>query len=254
MHSSLSKESQTFLENLRIYLFSSGKHEDEINNIVNELEDHLIEAEKSGTPIERIVGDSPKAYMESLSKEMNVDVRGWMKYVAIILIGVLSMEVIPDVLRGNLSYSLYFILSNTMIMLLFLIAMAYCFRYLATHTVSFFKQLVLLLTLSIIHLLLFIAVLFTDDLITSPIFVFNTFASVIIGVFALLFLFLLSIWAKTWIALIIVSFLTLPDYLIRFTTLAYETQLIMSTMITFGGIALYLIFVNLSEKRKEKDA
>ncbi|MEK4564430.1 hypothetical protein MKX54_07145 [Alkalihalobacillus sp. FSL R5-0424] len=254
MHSSLSKESQTFLENLRVYLFSSGKHEEEINDIVNELEDHLIEAEKSGTPIERIVGDSPKEYIESLSKEMNVDVRGWIKYGVLILIGAFSMNLIPDVLRGNLSYSLYHILSNVIIMLLFLIGTALCFRYLATHTVSTIKSIVLFGILSAVPLLLFITVLLTDGMISSPTFTINTFGTALIGVLAALALIFISIWAKSWVCLIIVALLTLPEYLLRFTQLAYETQLIVSTIITFSGIALYLLFVNLSEKRKEKDA
>lgn len=42
----LSKKSQNFIENLRVYLFSSGKQSDEIEQIVNELEIHLAEAEK----------------------------------------------------------------------------------------------------------------------------------------------------------------------------------------------------------------
>jgi uncharacterized membrane-anchored protein len=254
VHPSLSKESQTFLENLRLYLFSSGKHEEEINEIVAELEDHLIEAEHAGTPIERIVGHSPKEYMESLSKEMNVDVWGWMKYGVMILIGAFCMNLIPDVLRGNLSYSLYYILSNISIMLLFLVATALCFRYLATHTVSTLKQMILLGTLSMIPLLLFVTVLFTDRLIESPVFVMNTFGTVIVGFIAALALILLSIWAKTPVVLIIVAFLTLPDYLLRFTQLANDTQLIVSSIVTFGGIALYLLFVNQSEKKKEKDA
>ncbi|MFK3938489.1 HAAS domain-containing protein [Alkalihalobacillus sp. NPDC078783] len=250
----LSKESQSFLENLRLYLFSSGKNEEEINDIVNELEDHLIEAEKSGTPIERIVGQSPKEYMESLSNEMNDDVRGWMKYGVLILIGAFSMSIIPDVLRGNLSYSLYYILSNITIMLLFLVGTALCFRYLATHTVSTIRSIVLLGILSAVPLSLFITVLLTDQMISSPTFTINPFGTALIGVLAALALILISIWAKSWVCLIIVAFLTLPEYLLRFTQLAYETQLIVSMIITYGGIAFYLLLFNRSEKKKEKDA
>jgi len=56
----LSKKSQDFLENLRVYLFSSGKQWDEIEDIVNELEIYLFEAEKNGNSIEKIIGNSPK--------------------------------------------------------------------------------------------------------------------------------------------------------------------------------------------------
>jgi hypothetical protein len=37
----LSRESRDFLENLRLYLFSSGKNEKEMEEIIEELEDHL---------------------------------------------------------------------------------------------------------------------------------------------------------------------------------------------------------------------
>lgn len=42
----LSKKSQNFIEDLRIYLFSSGKQWDEIEDVINELEIHLSEAKK----------------------------------------------------------------------------------------------------------------------------------------------------------------------------------------------------------------
>ena len=40
----LSKESRKFLGDLRVYLISSGKNEKETNEIIGELEDHLMEA------------------------------------------------------------------------------------------------------------------------------------------------------------------------------------------------------------------
>lgn len=42
----LSSKSKSFLEDLRVYLFSSGKNSDGIESIVEELEVHLMEAEK----------------------------------------------------------------------------------------------------------------------------------------------------------------------------------------------------------------
>ncbi|GGN57295.1 HAAS domain-containing protein [Oceanobacillus indicireducens] len=51
----LSKESQIFIENLRVYLSSSRKNIDEIEEITNDLKIHLLEAERNGKPIEKVV-------------------------------------------------------------------------------------------------------------------------------------------------------------------------------------------------------
>ena len=73
----LSKEAETFVENLYLYLLTTGKKEKEIKEIVEELTDHLQEAEANGKNISEITGDSPKAYMESLAKEMQTDLIEW---------------------------------------------------------------------------------------------------------------------------------------------------------------------------------
>lgn len=66
----LSQESNRFIEDLRVYLYSSGKKESEIHEIIEELEVHLFEAEANGKSIKQVVGNSPKLYMQSISKEM----------------------------------------------------------------------------------------------------------------------------------------------------------------------------------------
>ena len=82
-----SKKSQEFTENLRLYLFSSGKNPDEIEDIVNQLEDHLFEAEKKGKPIEKIIGKSPKEYMKMVSNEMAIDYQTWFTYICFFVFG-----------------------------------------------------------------------------------------------------------------------------------------------------------------------
>ncbi len=69
----LSTESTRFLEDLKVYLLASGKNEQATNEIVLELEDHLIEAEADGKSVRSITGDSPAAYIQSISHEMAFD-------------------------------------------------------------------------------------------------------------------------------------------------------------------------------------
>lgn len=82
----ISMESRDFLENLRVYLISSGKKEIEINEIIEELEDHLYEAEKNGKKIDDIIGKSPKEYMEQVANEISFDLKGVVKFIPIVII------------------------------------------------------------------------------------------------------------------------------------------------------------------------
>src|SRR5690625_4310577 len=98
----LSKKSQELLGNLRVYLLSTGKNSDEIDEIKTELETHLIEAEQKGKPIEKIIGKSSKDYMEAVSNEMDIDYRTWMKYIVLIIFGSFTFTIYPDLMQGNL--------------------------------------------------------------------------------------------------------------------------------------------------------
>ncbi|MDY0395822.1 hypothetical protein RWE15_17270 [Virgibacillus halophilus] len=128
----LSHESKTFLENLRVYLFSNGKNPKEIEEITEELEIHLLEAEKDGKSIEKIIGKSPKEYMEMLSNEMVIDYRTWMKYICLIIFGSFSFTIFPDLLNGNLSYSILEIFGHILIGIIFIAAVLTGFKLTAT--------------------------------------------------------------------------------------------------------------------------
>ncbi|WP_318503245.1 DUF1129 family protein [Bacillus sp. T3] len=69
----LSKEAEQFLVELRLYLISKGKNDNEINEITEELEDHLFQAEQDGKDIKEIIGESPKQYMKSIGHSMKTD-------------------------------------------------------------------------------------------------------------------------------------------------------------------------------------
>lgn len=71
----LSKKSEQFLVELRMYLISKGKNDAEMMSVIEELEDHLLQAEADGKSIETIVGYSPKAYMKSIGESMPLDFR-----------------------------------------------------------------------------------------------------------------------------------------------------------------------------------
>ena len=132
----LSNKSKSFLENLRLYLFSSGKNSEEIEGIVEELEVHLIEAEKNGKSIDKIIGKSPKEYMEMVSKEMVIDYRTWIKYIGLIIFGSFSLTIFPDLLEGNLSYSVLEIVGYILIGAIFITTIFTGLKYISTTNLS----------------------------------------------------------------------------------------------------------------------
>ena len=97
----LSVKSEKFIDDLRVYLFSSGKNDQEIKEITEELEAHLHEAEQNGKSIDQIVGASPKEYMMSISSEMKTDYRSWAKYFPLIVVGAMSFSIFGDLLQGD---------------------------------------------------------------------------------------------------------------------------------------------------------
>lgn len=236
----LSNESKAFLENLRLYLFSSGKNSDEIEEVVEELKVHLLEAEKNGKPINKIIGKSPKEYMEMVSKEMSIDFRSWIQYICLIIFGSFSFTIFPDLLEGNLSYSVLEIVGYIVIGTIFIISIFGGFKYISTTNQPSKIQGIILFIIMLLPLFLFIGLIYLNHTIHTPIIHFGNTASVIIGVITALFIIGMSIWSKTWIFIISLGLLIVPEYVLSFTPLKYETQLIISTLITFAGFSIYL--------------
>lgn len=246
----LSKKSNDFLENLRVYLFSSGKNAKEINEIIEELEVHLIEAEKRGKSIEHIIGHSPKEYMDQISNEMAIDIKQWIKFIPIIIFGAFSITIVSDLLEGTLSYSLLEIFGFLSIAVLFLAGTSIAFRYISSKSLSPSKQFFILFMLSAFPMGLFMGLIFLNQAYATPVIEFGMFGTIMIGVLTFFFIIGISLWSKTWILPIVIAWLELPELLLRTTNMAEPTRLLVSTFLTFGGIAIYLAIAN----RKERTA
>lgn len=244
----ISKKSQEFLENLRLYLFSSGKKPDEIEDIVSELEVHLFEAEKKGKPIEKIIGKSPKEYMKMVSDEMVIDYRTWFKYICFIVFGSFSFSIFIDLWEGNLSYSILEIIGDIVIGAIFIASVLIGLKFISTTNRSLKIQGLILGSMAILPIALFVGLIYLNRAIDTPLIYFGNKGSLAIGVVAALIIIGVSIWAKSWTLIIIMAFLILPDYLLSLTSLQEETQMIISVIITYGGIGVYLWILSKLEK------
>ncbi|MBL3644788.1 hypothetical protein JMN23_20735 [Bacillus sp. RHFB] len=235
----LSKESQLFLENLRLYLFSSGKKTDEIEGIIEELEVHLIEAERNDKSVEHIIGRSPKEYMKLLSDEMPVDFRGWLKYILMILFGALSYLIIDKVLNGGIEFSFLEIIGYLLAGVLSILVYMISFRYMASHKLSMVKQGVLLFALGMISIALFAGVIIFSGMHGTTFIQLENTGNVVAVILAISILILISIWSKTWVSIIIPILLFAPRLLLDQTAFQDNINLILSSIITMLGILLY---------------
>ncbi|WP_404447123.1 hypothetical protein LG307_01260 [Sutcliffiella horikoshii] len=238
----LSKKSQTFIENLRIYLFSCGKKTNEIDEITNELEVHLYEAEKENKSVDHIIGSSPKEYMEQISGEMAFDVRGWAKYVPIIILGAFSGIVLKDIVFGGFQYSLVELIGYPLVCIILILAYMGTLRHIASHTFSKSKEFFFFGLASFLSMALFLGVMFLPNYIESPIIILGYYGNLIVASMAISFLIGVSIWSKTIVSIVLPVIYIVPEYLMGFTDLSAENQLWISSLIMYALIGAFLFF------------
>ncbi|MDV6037136.1 DUF1129 domain-containing protein [Bacillus sp. SM-B1] len=99
----LSQESRDFLANTGTYLTAKGISEQDIESFLEDAELHLTEGEKRGKSVEDIFGDSPKEYANQLVKEMQVDYKRNLAWLATAIMSILCYWTIPDLLFRNLN-------------------------------------------------------------------------------------------------------------------------------------------------------
>lgn len=238
----LSKQSEQFLASLRVYLFSSGKKEDEVDEIVEELKVHLIDAEEDGKSVEHIIGSSPSEYMESISNEMSLDYKTWIGYMLLFIIGTFVFLISNDLLKGHVALSTLQIIGNLLVVIIFVFITFAAFRYISVKNISNVKAVTILSVIFLFDIILLVGVNLLDRKVNTPIIHFGFWGTLLLGIVSVIFIVAMSIWAKTWILIVVIAFTTLPDYFVAMTNFTHDTQLIASTIIMYGGIGTYVFF------------
>lgn len=251
----LSKESRRFIDDLRLYLFSSGKNNGEINEIAEELEAHLAEAEQNGKPIEQVVGESPKEYMEMISGEMKFDKKAWFKYIPLIIFGAISFSVIGQLMENmKLSYSYVFIGGSMVISLLFILMVFGVFKYTSSRQVSRIKEFFFIMIPIFINSILFMGLVFWDMYTEMPGIELGVTGSMAVGVILLAIMIGVSVWAKTAVLLVMLAAVHVPELLLQMTTLGLEARLITGLLMTYAVIGLYFFYTVKKMKKAEAAA
>ncbi|KKK33642.1 hypothetical protein WQ57_23830 [Mesobacillus campisalis] len=101
----VSKQAEQFLTELRFYLISKGKNDQEINEITEELEVHLMEAEAEGKDVSHITGKSPKQYMKSIGESMQTDYRQMAGMVPMFILLLAAYFSLGPAIEGKFSIS-----------------------------------------------------------------------------------------------------------------------------------------------------
>ncbi|MFD1030603.1 DUF1129 family protein [Metaplanococcus flavidus] len=191
----LSKKSQRFLDDLRTYLFTQRKNLNDVDEITNDLQEHLLEAERNGKSIEKIIGKSPKEYMNIVSSELPTDNKNWFKYFLVILFGSLTFAILPDLMDLNLSFSVLEIGSYIVVSAVFIFLAFMGFKYTSTMEQSASKQALVLFAIVVLMSILTFSLIYLDRVIDSPIIHLGTIGSLIVAVPIIIFLIGLIIWA-----------------------------------------------------------
>ncbi|UOE55914.1 hypothetical protein LIT38_02465 [Bacillus sp. CMF12] len=249
----VSKESEQFLTELRFYLMSKGKNDDEINEITEELEVHLMEAEADGKDVSYIIGDSPKQYMKSIGESMSTDYRQMAGLVPLMILLLGAYVSVGPAIEGNFS------LSKGMLWIAIIagsIAVgAYSlliFRVLPKFLHSKWSAVLLLGASVAMTGLMVMILLWNQKQGFEPIFTATPFQNnVIVAVCAVIFI-VSAIYTKTWFTIIIPLFLSVGPIANRFIPqdVNEDPTYILYTLIAFVIIAAFMIFIFMAKRKK----
>lgn len=250
----LSKKSIDFLENLRVYLFSSGKNEKEIEEIIREVEDRLYEAEKNGENVDDIITKASKEYMAQLTNEMSSDFEGLLKYIPIMILGAMSYILMGDAIRGEIEYSLLDLIGYPFIFLFSLFLTVALFKYAANNKIPKIKEWLIVGILGITPMILSLLLFYLNSYYELSVIQVGVVGNVIAIVVSSLVFIGIAIWSKTWVTAILPIFLFLPEILINMTNLQDSTKLILNSIFIplCGGSSLFIYILIAWKMEKNK--
>ncbi|MFY2153851.1 hypothetical protein ACOSZA_13070 [Mammaliicoccus sciuri] len=121
----LTEKSENFLIKLRVELLFRGKNEEETNEIIDELRDHLYTSEQNNEDVSNITDTPIKSYADNFSSQMQLS-KGLFKNIIYLVIYMLGIIMIPrffnysfSITVGLLIYLIFVILIGWVLQLYF---------------------------------------------------------------------------------------------------------------------------------------
>lgn len=244
----LSTESTRFLEDLKVYLLASGKNELATNEIVNELEDHLIEAEADGKSVRAITGDSPADYIQSISKEMAFDPKEAFWIVLQVFLGASSFLYLQNLLNGTTTFSILLVAGFLLISAVYLTTLAFLFRQDALRD----GERPRIMRYGIhgsIHFLLIIGLLIVNGLVDSPKITLSPSVSWMIGALLILWILVTAWKTKTWILPIALLVYFVPQIILRSV---FDWSELTSGLVGYVVAAITMTVVFIRESKQDQ--
>lgn len=247
----LSKESQAFLENLRIYLFASNKKEEQVSELLEELEDHLYEAEQNGKSVVHIIGKSPKAYMREIEAEVEKDGHFWLIFVPLIMLNAFAYLIMNKAIADDRSYSLLALIGNPIVFIVTILLLFSLYRFTAANKVSKKVTITLYILMGIAPTVMFMGIMLTDLFIETPAITISPLMNTVVIIAACFVFIAAAAYWKAWISVIVPAVLYIPQVILRYIDIAEESKLIiiLSIIIVFS---LSLIIWQLIQNKKDK--
>ncbi|TVT26951.1 hypothetical protein FO441_10650 [Salinicoccus cyprini] len=112
----LSRKSEKFLLDLRVELMARGKSSDDIEEMEEELRDHLTEAEAHGKSVDSVTGGSVKSYIRSISEELSLE-PGLKQKGTQLIIYLFGLFTIPRLISGQFELSTSMIIYYLLVIL-----------------------------------------------------------------------------------------------------------------------------------------
>lgn len=246
----LSKESEEFIANLKMYLMTSGKNDKEIDEIADELRGHLEDAESRGKSLDSVTGGSPETYLKNLSSEMKTDVFGVVKALPMLVLLVLAYFITGSAIRGDLSFSMLTLISYPVVTFFSFAAYIYFFRKMSVRNWSTKKELLIFVAIQIVTVIALSALLFFDTFIGEPLYTPSREMMWIIAALGVAVFIASAIWSKTWITIVLPLFLFGPDFVMQFIQVDEIQRLVISASSMYVGLAIVILVLYLQNKKQ----
>lgn len=246
----LTKESEEFIHDLRLYLMTSGKKDSEIKEIAEELRGHLEDAESRGKNLDSVTGGSPEAYMKNISSEMATDFHGLIKLMPMFILLLVAYFITGSAIRGELNFSLLKLIAFPLIAVASISAYVYTARRMAVKQWSKKKELTIFISIQFITTGLLAAVLFIDLFFLEPFYTPSREVMWIIAAIGVIIFIVGAIWSKTWITIIIPLFLFGPDFVMSFMNVDEMTGLYVNMGAFIAGFLLLMLYLLIQNKKQ----
>lgn len=247
----LSAKSEAFIDNLRLYLMASGKKDQEVKEITEELSDHLAEAEKHGKTVEEITDGSPEAYMKSIKEEMKTDYLGLLKSSPIFFLTVLAYFIAGPAIRGEFSINMIQLIGFPVVLCIGLAAYIVFLQKAGKKQYPSRKLFLFAMGAQIVLTVLFLLVLLVGDLLAKPIYEAGTIANAVVLLLCSVIFVSMAVWSKTWFSIIIPLILFGPTFLLEQMNTSVEVALYSSAAVSIMACLLITIWP-LFMKRKDQ--